>query len=265
MTQSEIKVGDRHNFFFAVLVAIAISLVTSLTPLTSMAQDLLPPDNGLEVYHTQPRWRESESHPLRVVAYAVHPIGWLAREVIFRPLSFFAASNELNRSVMGFREPFDFRQPECFSADDSAPDCRSVVPFNYDKNGGRGAGSLNGADGSATQFYFPNVNFDFNKRKLNTLGLGKTKQIAELLKTSFGSVNVVLEGNADYIGSDKYNDKLGLDRAEAVKAELVKLGIPAERLSTVSFGESKPLVDEKTAAARALNRRVEVHPAEASK
>ncbi|MCB0311192.1 MAG: hypothetical protein KDD42_08150, partial [Bdellovibrionales bacterium] len=50
------------------------------------AQDQLPYDNGLSTYHSAPRYRESESHPLRVLAYVVHPVGWLAREVIFRPL-----------------------------------------------------------------------------------------------------------------------------------------------------------------------------------
>ena len=53
--------------------------------------------------------------------------------------------------------------------------------------------------------------------------------------------------------------KLGMDRAEAVRKELVSLGIPAERLSTVTFGESQPLFAEKEDWARAANRRVETH------
>lgn len=230
----------------------------AISPSVSSAQDRLPADNGLADYHTSPRWRESESHPLRVLAYVVHPIGWVLREGIFRPLSYFASSTETTRSVMGYREPYDYRQPDCFSSEDTVPDCRTVMPFNYDHPADSAdTGSLQ-TDSQATQVYFPNVNFDFNKRSLNTLGRGKTRQIADLLKQDAG-VRVVLEGHADYIGSDGYNEKLGMDRAEAVRSELVKLGVPAERLSTVTFGESRPLVNEQTDAARATNRRVEVH------
>jgi outer membrane protein OmpA-like peptidoglycan-associated protein len=221
-----------------------------------VAQDLLPADNGLATYHTQPRYRESESHPLRIVAYALHPVGWVAREVIFRPLSYFASSSEITRSVMGYREPYDYRQPECFSADDSVPDCRSVVPFNYDSVPAAGAASDRAV-------YFPDVNFDFDKRALNALGKARARTISQLLEKQ-GGLKVVLQGHTDFYGSDEYNMKLGMDRAEAVRKELVSAGIPAERLSTVSFGESQPLFQEKEDWARAANRRVEVQPEGAS-
>ena len=217
----------------------------------ALAQDVLPADNGLEDYHTAPRWRESESHPLRLLAYVVHPIGWFAREIVFRPLSFFASSTEGTRSIMGYREPYDYRQPECFSSDDSVPDCRTVMPFSYNK-------SHREPVAPQSSVFFPNVNFDFDRHALTTLGKGKVAQVADLLKKD-GSVKVVLQGHSDYIGGDKYNQKLGLNRADEVRKELVRLGIPSERLSTVTFGETQPLINEKTDAARAVNRRVEVH------
>jgi outer membrane protein OmpA-like peptidoglycan-associated protein len=222
------------------------------------AQDTLPNDNGIATYHTAPRYRESESHPLRVVAYILHPIGWVAREVIFRPLSYFASSTETRRSVMGFREPFDYRQPECFSPDDSAPDCRSTLPFNYD-SGDKGLDEAPAPVEAERQVYFPNVNFDFDKRGLNSLGKGRVRQIAQLLGNDV-NVHVVLQGHTDYFGSEKYNEKLGLDRAEAVKKALIEEGVSADRLSTVTFGESQPLFTEQEDWARAINRRVEVHP-----
>ncbi len=86
-------------------------------------------------YHPSPAYRESESHPLRVLAYIVHPIGWLAREVIFRPFSYFASSTPETRAIMGYREPHDFRKPSCFSRNDSIPDCRQVKPFDYEMKG----------------------------------------------------------------------------------------------------------------------------------
>lgn len=250
----------RSSAVIAVVLVVVLLLGISV-PRGSSAQDALPADNGLEgsQYHPAPRYRESESHPFRVLAYIVHPFGWAARELIFRPLSYFASSTEAHRSVMGFREPFDYRQPECFSADDSSPDCHSVAPYKY-SNRSRSAEPL----GAAT-VYFPNVNFDFNSRKLNKLGQGKVREIATMLQKEPG-VKIVLQGHADYYGSDAYNMKLGMDRAEAVRGELATLGISADQISTVSFGESQPLFAEKEDWARAVNRRVEVrYPEEAAK
>jgi outer membrane protein OmpA-like peptidoglycan-associated protein len=49
-----------------------------------------------------------------------------------------------------------------------------------------------------------------------------------------------------------------MDRADALRQELVALGVPADRLSTISFGESQPLLADQEDWARAVNRRVEV-------
>ena len=244
------------------------TLVTAgvLIPGVVSAQDMLPADNGLSTYHSAPRYRESESHPLRVLAYIVHPVGWVAREILFRPLSYFASSTETTRSVMGYREPFDYRQPECFTADDSTPDCRSLSPFNYDN--AAPVAPVEAAPAAVVapaeaQVYFPNVGFDFDKRTLNDLGRGRVHEIAKTL-SSEGAVKVVLQGHTDYMGSDAYNEKLGLDRAEAVRTELVALGVSADRLSTVTFGESQPIFAEQEDWARAVNRRVEVHVGDAA-
>jgi outer membrane protein OmpA-like peptidoglycan-associated protein len=157
---------------------------------------------------------------------------------------------------MGYREPYDYRKPSCFSARDITPDCRQIVPFNYESKEAKVVEAPQGDQGQAV--YFPDANFDFNARSLNELGRAKVKTVAAILSHE-GGVKVVLEGHTDKRGSDKYNDKLGLDRAEAVKGELVKLGIPATDLSTVSFGESRPLFNEDAEWAYAANRRVEVH------
>jgi hypothetical protein len=152
---------------------------------------------------------------------------------------------------MGYREPFDFRKPSCFSKGGGVPDCRKMAPFNYDEDGG------SPASGSQV-VYFPDVNFDFNKRSLNRVGKEKAIEVSKMLSRG-EYVNVELQGNTDKRGSDEYNMRLGMDRAEAVKSELVSLGIPASRLSTVSFGERKPLFTEDEDWAYAANRRVEVH------
>jgi outer membrane protein OmpA-like peptidoglycan-associated protein len=263
------RIMQKSAFFNTGIRTFAVALVAFAATFCAQqayAQDMLPADNGLTDYHTQPRWRESESHPLRIAAYIVHPIGWVLRELIFRPISAFAGSTEVTKSVMGFREPFDYRQPECFSSDDSAPDCRSISPFDYDRNGtttttttesntGIATGSL--STGGTAQVYFPNINFDFNKHTLSAVGKEKAKQLAGNLKSDV-AVHVVLQGNTDSVGSDKYNERLGMNRAMAVKNELIALGISGDRLATVTFGESHPIDTNDTAEGRAVNRRVDV-------
>ena len=73
---------------------------------------------------------------------------------------------------------------------------------------------------------------------------------------------VAIEGHTDAIGSEAYNMKLGMRRAESVKNYLVEKGIAADTLSTESFGKDKPVADNKTKEGRAMNRRVEFKVAE---
>lgn len=223
------------------------------------AQEDMPADTGLasSAYHTAPRYRASEEHPLRLLAYVFNPIGWVVREGITRPISAFAASTETTRSVMGFREPNDWRQPECFSADDTVPDCRSLMPFNYDDTSRSNSDTASMAGVGDKFVYFPDVNFDFNKASLNELGQGRIHQIARLLEKE-PTMTVMLEGHADYKGTDAFNQKLAMTRAETVRKALTDLGVDGARLSTMSFGETSPTLSEETDWARAVNRRVGV-------
>lgn len=76
-----------------------------------------------------------------------------------------------------------------------------------------------------------------------------------MLKKSAGKVR--LEGNCDERGSDEYNLALGEKRADAVKSYLVTLGVPADRLETISYGKEKPVDPGHNEAAWAKNRRVD--------
>lgn len=70
-------------------------------------------------------------------------------------------------------------------------------------------------------------------------------------------VRVQIEGHCDERGSDEYNLALGENRALTVKNYLVSLGVPAERLTVISYGEEIPLVMASNEAAWAQNRRAE--------
>ncbi len=245
----------------SIVCSLMVAALLTLGVEIGEAQEKLPDDRTLTNYHLAPRYRESESHPLRILAYVFHPIGWAFKEVIFRPLSYFASSTEETRTIMGFRDPYDYRQPTCFFNTDKIPDCHKLAPLrNASLPALAGeAGELEA--GGLKAVYFSDVNFDFNQRQLNALGKAKARTVADTLK-QHGAVKVVLQGHADSRGSAQYNEKLGMDRADAVRKELVALGVNNDRLSTVSFGESKPLFTEQDEWAYAANRRVEVQFAE---
>jgi outer membrane protein OmpA-like peptidoglycan-associated protein len=69
--------------------------------------------------------------------------------------------------------------------------------------------------------------------------------------------HVVVEGHTDSVGKAETNRKLSQDRANAVRAYLVKGGVAEARLVAVGFGAEKPIGDNKTAKGRDDNRRVE--------
>ncbi len=99
--------------------------------------------------------------------------------------------------------------------------------------------------------------FDFDKSVLKAEGKAKLKELVEKIKNISLEV-VIVVGHTDSVGTDAYNQKLSQRRAEAVKGYLVTLGVSKNRIYTEGKGESEPAADNKTAAGRAKNRRVEV-------
>lgn len=100
------------------------------------------------------------------------------------------------------------------------------------------------------------VHFEFDKYVLTPLGKEVLDSAAGTLK-KYPNVKVVLEGHTCSCGTERYNYALGMRRAQAVKDHIVQKGISPSRLSTVSYGELRPAVVERTKADHARNRRVE--------
>ena len=98
------------------------------------------------------------------------------------------------------------------------------------------------------------VYFGFDKYDLDATAKEVVNADAPVLNAI--KEKIVIEGNADARGSDEYNYALGLKRAEAVKSALVNSGVTAE-LTTITYGESKPVCTEQTDDCFAKNRRVD--------
>jgi len=101
------------------------------------------------------------------------------------------------------------------------------------------------------------VLFDFDKSIVKPEGKTKLDDLVGKLKAVNLEV-VIAIGHTDSVGSDAYNQKLSVRRAEAVKGYLVSKGIPANRVYTEGKGEKQPVASNNSKDGRAKNRRVEI-------
>jgi peptidoglycan-associated lipoprotein len=99
------------------------------------------------------------------------------------------------------------------------------------------------------------VHFDFDKYNIRPDQMPIVKAVADILKDMKGNYTVRIEGNCDEWGSDEYNYALGLKRAKAVKNALVNLGVDADKLTIISYGESNPVCTAHNKECWAKNRR----------
>lgn len=105
--------------------------------------------------------------------------------------------------------------------------------------------------------YAADTFFDFDKSTLKPEARAKLDDLVS--KTGGINLEVIIAvGHTDSVGSDAYNQKLSVRRAEAVKTYLVSKGIEKNRVYTEGKGEKQPVADNKTAEGRAKNRRVEI-------
>ncbi len=100
------------------------------------------------------------------------------------------------------------------------------------------------------------VNFEYDMSDITSAAERVLRAKLPILRSS-PTVRLRLEGHADERGSTEYNLALGSRRAESVRDFLSGFGISADRFTTTSFGEERPLVNRSDEAAWAQNRRVE--------
>jgi outer membrane protein OmpA-like peptidoglycan-associated protein len=101
------------------------------------------------------------------------------------------------------------------------------------------------------------VRFGFNRAELSPEAKAALDEFAAGLKDQNKAVYVEIQGHTDNVGSEQYNEELGLERAEAVRRYLNQQhGFPLHRINVISYGETAAVDNNTTREGRAHNRRV---------
>jgi outer membrane protein OmpA-like peptidoglycan-associated protein len=101
------------------------------------------------------------------------------------------------------------------------------------------------------------VRFGFNRAELSPEAKAALDEFASQLKTENAGVYVEIQGHTDNVGTETYNEQLGLERAEAVRRYLNQQhGFPLHRINVISYGETAAVDNNTTREGRAHNRRV---------
>ena len=111
------------------------------------------------------------------------------------------------------------------------------------------------ATGNWEKGQFAAVYFDFDSAAIRPGEVSKLEAAAAAMKSNPGKL--VVEGHADERGTSEYNRALGERRAQAAREQLIKLGVSADKISTVSYGEERPADPGHDEAAWSKNRRCE--------
>jgi len=107
--------------------------------------------------------------------------------------------------------------------------------------------------GRSSQQFFP-IYFEFDQATIRSDQFSTLEHNADYLKNN-PSARVVIEGNCDERGTNEYNLALGERRALSAKSYLVEVGIEADRIRTISYGEERPLFLGQDDSSWAHNRR----------
>jgi OOP family OmpA-OmpF porin len=135
------------------------------------------------------------------------------------------------------------------------------IPDSRDKCPGTSAGAKVDADGCYIIIEKPvtirlEVLFDFDKSVVKPEYYPEIKKVADFMK-QYPMTDTVIEGHTDSVGTAAYNLSLSQRRAEAVRQVLIdQFKVDASRLTSVGYGEERPIADNRTAEGRQLNRRV---------
>jgi outer membrane protein OmpA-like peptidoglycan-associated protein len=217
---------------------------------------------------------DSQSNPFRVAAYLLHPAGFVLEWIVFRPFHFLVSSTEPLEAFFGHRphppvisdpRPYPYygvspkvplKQPPPPAKVTAAPEPPKEVVKIVEVPVERIVVKEVPKMVEVERVVIPHIAFRFDSAELTELGKAEIYLAAQRLKEK-SNMTIAIEGHTDDVGSNEYNEKLGMRRAETVMKELASLGVDPARMSAASLGETKPLIGQGTGWARAVNRRVE--------
>jgi outer membrane protein OmpA-like peptidoglycan-associated protein len=166
--------------------------------------------------------------------------------------------------------PMDPEDKDGFEDDDGCPDCDDdgdgvpECPEAKDRCPGEKGEPPDGCAPKYTMIVVTEtkielkqtIYFDTRKATIKKISFPLLDEVAQALLDR-PTMEVSIEGHTDSQGTDAFNLKLSRDRAASVKKYLLRKGVAGERMVTQGYGETVPIADNRTAAGRAENRRVE--------
>jgi outer membrane protein OmpA-like peptidoglycan-associated protein len=102
------------------------------------------------------------------------------------------------------------------------------------------------------------VKFPVDKHALSPEAEQRLSELVQRLKAENRNVYLEIQGYTDSTGTPEYNEKLGQERAEAVRRYLSEQGVALNRMATISYGQDHPAAPNDTREGRAQNRRVAI-------
>ena len=139
---------------------------------------------------------------------------------------------------------------------DGLDDSRDRCPNSPGPVDTQGCPEVSPSDQRILQIAMRSVQFETAKAAFRTESFNVLRQIAEILER-YPDFNLEIEGHTDNQGNAAENQRLSEERARACYLFLLNSGVPADRMSYVGYGESRPIANNETVSGRTLNRRVE--------
>ncbi len=145
--------------------------------------------------------------------------------------------------------------PHAFDIEGIGDENTPIVLTNFRVARGAGMNML-GKKFTDTKIITHGINFDIDKATIKPESMGTLNMVMQVMKDN-PDVKFEVDGHTDNSGTKEHNLTLSQQRADAVKAQLTKMGVDASRLTTKGFGDTKSIGDNNTLEGKANNRRVE--------